>query len=77
MITDIDSFSSRTRGKRIKLDISESIGLSAPSHVPSSRLVDIDGVSSRTHANKRDLDIPESIDLQAPSPSRLIVIDRW
>ena len=74
MLADIDGVSSRIRRKRIKLDISESIGLSTASHVSSSRLVDIDGVSSRTHAKKRNLDIPESIGLRAPLPSRLVAI---
>jgi len=74
MLADIDGVSSRIRRKRIKLDISKSIGLPAISHVSPSRLVDIDGVSSRTHAKRRNLDIPESVGLRAPSPSRLVAI---
>jgi hypothetical protein len=52
MLADIDGVSSRICRKRLKLDISESIGLPAISHVSLSRLVDIGGVSSRTHAKK-------------------------
>jgi hypothetical protein len=47
--------SSGTRDKRRKLDISESIGLQAPSHVLLSTLADMDCVSSRTRAKRRNL----------------------
>jgi hypothetical protein len=49
MIADIDCVSSGTRDKRRKLDISESIGLQAPT------LADMDCVSSRTRAKRRNL----------------------
>jgi hypothetical protein len=55
MIADIDCVSSGTRDKRRKLDISESIGLQAPSHVLLSTLADMDCVSSRTRAKRRNL----------------------
>lgn len=75
MLVDIDGVSSTTRDKWRKLDISESIGLEAPSHVLSPTLADIDCVSSRTHAKRRILDILESIGLPSPSQSKLVDID--